>query len=288
MGAYTIHAGHAKDGNKYCGAAGYCKESTEARKIKDAVIKYLKAAGHSVYDCTVDSGTSQSNVITQIKSKINSHKNMTANISIHLNALSKSAADGKTKGTEVCVYATGTKAASLGSQICVKMKELGFTNRGVKAKTNLGVLKGITNGGDNLLVECFFCDDQDDYNLYQNVGVDAIGKAIAEGIVGKPITVATSTASYFIGGIDYSPVFNPTFYSAKYDDLKEAFGSDTVKLWEHFKVYGMKEARQASASFDVLTYKSLYTDLQKAFGSDLKSYYKHYCEFGKKEGRRGI
>lgn len=197
MAIYTVHGGHAKHGNKYCGAVGYCSESLVDRDICAAVIKYLKMAGHTAYDCSVDSGISQSNIISKIKKNINSHPGAQANISIHLNAASKSKADGKIKGSEVLIYATKTAAEVLAIKVCLNLKALGFTNRGVKTRTDLGVLKGITNGGANILVECFFCDDQDDYILYTKLGADAIGKAIAEGVLGKSI-VQQSTQKYYV------------------------------------------------------------------------------------------
>ena len=72
MAIYTIHAGHAASGKKYCGAVGIYDESTEDRKIKDVVIKYLRQDGHTVYDCTVDSGSSQSDIIRKIKANMGS------------------------------------------------------------------------------------------------------------------------------------------------------------------------------------------------------------------------
>ena len=195
MAIYTIHGGHAKYGNKHCGAVGYCSESLVDRQIAAAVKKWLELAGHKVYDCSVDSGISAGNIIYKIKNKINAYKGVTANISIHLNAASKSKADGKVKGSEVLVYSTIESAAAIGTDILKELKALGFTNRGVKKRTDLGILKGITNGGDNLLVECFFCDDKDDYDLFQKVGVDAIGKAIAQGILGKAIPTSSMRAA---------------------------------------------------------------------------------------------
>mgnify|MGYP000046106998 CR=1 FL=1 len=50
------------------------KESTEARKVKDEVIRLLKAAGHTVYDCTVNDGTSANDVLVKIVKKCNTHK----------------------------------------------------------------------------------------------------------------------------------------------------------------------------------------------------------------------
>ena len=110
-------------------------------------------------------------------------------------------------------------------------------------------------------------------------------------LTAKSITNATpSTASkkYISNGVDYSPVFDSTYYANKYADLKAAFGTDANKLFEHFVKYGMKEARQAISTFNVTTYKNRYTDLQKVFGNDLPSYYKHFCQFGKKEGRSAV
>ena len=61
--------------------------------------------------------------------------------------------------------------------------------------SDLGILKGITNGGMNVLVEVFFCDDEDDFNMYAKVGCDAIGKAIAQGILGKAISESSMRAA---------------------------------------------------------------------------------------------
>ena len=65
----NVHAGHNPDGKVACGAVGVIKESTEARKVKDEVISLLKAAGHTVYDCTVNDGTSANDVLVKIVKK---------------------------------------------------------------------------------------------------------------------------------------------------------------------------------------------------------------------------
>lgn len=98
----------------------------------------------------------------------------------------------------------------------------------------------------------------------------------------------TSGKKYISNGIDYSLVFDPTYYANKYADLKNAFGTDANKLFDHFIKNGMKEARQAISTFNVTTYKNRYVDLQKAFGNNLPDYYKHFCQFGKKEGRSAV
>lgn len=185
---FTVHAGHAKQGNAYSGASGYVHESVENRLIKDAIIKYLREAGHEVFDCTVDSGVSQSGIITEIKRKINSYTNIAANISVHLNACTTSPSDGNTKGTECCVYSDSGSTKEMADRICANIASLGFKNRGNKVRTDLGVLNGIRNGGINILVETFFCDDEDDVRAYQTCGgADAFGKAIAVGILNQKI-----------------------------------------------------------------------------------------------------
>ena len=90
------------------------------------------------------------------------------------------------------------------------------------------------------------------------------------------------------GGIDYSPVFDATYYANKYSDLKNTFGTNREKLLLHFINYGMREGRQAKATFDVRSYKNRYQDLRIAFGSDLKQYYLHYINFGQREKRNPL
>ena len=85
----------------------------------------------------------------------------------------------------------------------------------------------------------------------------------------------------------YAPVFDAEYYLATNPDLKEAFGDDAQKALAHFVEYGIKEARQGSAEFNVYSYRARYADLDAAFGDDLASYYTHYIEYGKAEGRNG-
>lgn len=97
-----------------------------------------------------------------------------------------------------------------------------------------------------------------------------------------------SAKKYVSNGIDYSLVFDPTYYANKYDDLKKAFGTNESKLFSHFINNGMKEARQAINTFNVTVYKNRYADLRKAFGDDLPAYYRHYITNGKKEERSAV
>lgn len=106
--------------------------------------------------------------------------------------------------------------------------------------------------------------------------------------------VSSNTISAATIAVDYSKVFNASYYMNKYSDVKAACGSDSAKLLSHFVNFGMKEARQAIATFNVLTYRNNYEDLRKAFDtvqgkfiySDLPRYYLHYISNGAAEGRK--
>lgn len=197
MATYNIHAGHNPDGKVACGAVGYIKESTEARKVKDLVMKYLKAQGHTVYDCTVDNGTSKNDVLKKIVAKCNANK-VDLDISIHFNATAKKTRDGKTTGTEAFVYSSSSKAKNKAQKICNAIAEVGFTNRGIKNRPDLYVLRKTNSPA--CLIEVAFVDDPEDVDLY-NSNIDKIARKIVKGITGvepaatttviKPITTNT-------------------------------------------------------------------------------------------------
>lgn len=183
MAKYNVHAGHNPDGKKGCGAVGLIKESTEARKVKNLVIKYLKAQGHTVYDCTVNNGTSASNVLIKIVSKCNAHK-VDLDVSIHFNSgAGDKKGNGKSTGTEVLIYSNSSKAKDEATRICKEISSLGFRNRGVKVRSDLYFLRKTKSPA--LLVECCFIDDKDDVELYD---ADKMARAIVKGITGKEVS----------------------------------------------------------------------------------------------------
>ena len=94
--------------------------------------------------------------------------------------------------------------------------------------------------------------------------------------------------SFIHDGLDYSVLFDPTYYSNRYSDLRKAFGTNSAKLFEHFLIFGMREGRQPCETFDVAYYRNEYADLQMAYGDNLPAYYKHYIKYGHREGRKTI
>lgn len=98
----------------------------------------------------------------------------------------------------------------------------------------------------------------------------------------------TSAGRCTLNNVDYSPVFDPTFYANKYPDVVKVYGKTAIKLFEHFVDYGMNEGRIGCSTFNVNNYKNRYGDLRTAFkNKPLSAYYEHYCTFGSKEKRNG-
>ncbi|WP_167930582.1 N-acetylmuramoyl-L-alanine amidase [Olsenella sp. SW781] len=94
-------------------------------------------------------------------------------------------------------------------------------------------------------------------------------------------------------GIDYSSVYDPSYYLNHYADLSAAFSEklgtvtlvDDAALLSHFVSYGMAEGRSGNEAFNVLGYYNRYPDLRQALGTNLKSYYLHYVNNGRLESR---
>ena len=94
----------------------------------------------------------------------------------------------------------------------------------------------------------------------------------------EPVTV--------YNGVDYSRVFDYTYYVNHNADVKKAFGNDYLAVLKHFVNNGMREGRRAKGSFDVKSYKNANADLRVAYGNDLTKYYLHYIKWGYKENRK--
>lgn len=187
----NIHAGHNPDEKIACGAVGLIKESTEARKVKDLVISKLRAMGHTVYDCTVEDGISQSNVLSKIIAKCNQHS-VDVDVSIHFNSgRNDNAGDGSIGGTEVFIYKQDSKAKAYAENVCNAIAALGFRSRGVKTSTSLYFLSHAK--APSMLIECCFVDDKDDVSLYN---AEKIADAIVLGITSQAVSETKTEVSY--------------------------------------------------------------------------------------------
>lgn len=178
------------------GASAIIDETTEDRKVKDAVIKYLRATGQIVLDVTP--GDCDQN--TDLAYGVNSANNFGAEIfaSIHFNK----AYDNYNGaiGTEVWIYATGGKAEAIAERVVNKISsETDLKNRGVKTSTSLYELRKTTMPA--MIIEVCFVEATEDVNIYKEKGPDFIGKCIAEAITDNTKIEVEATTKPNLQGI---------------------------------------------------------------------------------------
>ncbi|MBQ9609305.1 MAG: CAP domain-containing protein [Lachnospiraceae bacterium] len=136
----------------------------------------------------------------------------------------------------------------------------------------------LDSGFKSIGIACYYIPGSD-YGYYW---VQCFGDVVTAPLSNSS---SSSTGNTSVDTVDYSSVYDYSYYINKYSDLKSAFGSNQAAAFNHFINNGMNEGRQASEDFNVSIYKANYADLRAAYGNDLKSYYLHYINHGKKEGR---
>ena len=176
---FNIHGGHNRN---VPGASGFFSEVEEDRKVKDLVINKLRQAGHVVYDCTDEAGTSQQQNLNNIVAKCNEHK-VDLDVAIHFNS-----SNGAGHGVEAYTYDDLGSAFGAAQRIVNAVAELGFTNRAAKVNPNYFVLRKTISPA--ILVECCFCDNQEDSQRYN---AESMATAIVKGLIGQ--TIASSSPS---------------------------------------------------------------------------------------------
>lgn len=174
----AVRGGHTE---KATGASALIDELTEDRKVKDAVIKYLRKLGYEVLDVT-PSVNYTSNASTDLAYGVNKANEWGADlfVSIHFNKAYDSY--NGALGSEVCVYSEH----EIAQRIVNTLGALGFKNRGQKVRTNLYELKNTKMKA--MIVETCFVEATEDVELYKKLGANAIGKAIAEAIVNDKVS----------------------------------------------------------------------------------------------------
>ncbi len=177
----TVHAGHNPSGKIACGASDLLDESTEARYITRKVIRLLKKKGIKAVNCTVNNGINQRDVLRKICAKCNSVSDADLHISIHFNSgRGDKKGDGRIGGTEVLLTENAADKGDIARRICNQMERIGFTNRGVKTRTDLYFINHTK--APAILIETCFVDDKDDYMLYTS-DRDDIARATVKAIL---------------------------------------------------------------------------------------------------------
>lgn len=200
-----LSAGHTLTG-KGTGAIGYINESKENREMFKLVKKYLEQLGHTVYDCTVDSG---SDYLERQVALANKYK-CDVVVQIHFNAFNTT---DKEMGTET-LYCEGSKEGKVyADKVHNKLKTL-FIDRKVKSDIETGrKLYWLRNtNAPSILIEVCFVDSKADTNKY-NSNKNKIAKLITEGLTGQVIsenpTNNKPNESYQIGTYKKDVVVTP-------------------------------------------------------------------------------
>ena len=175
------------------GASALIDETTEDRKVKDSIIKYLQQLGHTTLDVTPGNMDSDNDLVYGVSKANNWGADLF--ISIHFNKAYNSY-NGKI-GTETWVYSKNDNIAldeEVALRIVNSLASLGFKNRGVKESKELYELKATKMA--SIIVETCFVEATEDVALYKKLGPDVIGKAIAEAISNKKISNVVKEKKY--------------------------------------------------------------------------------------------
>ena len=168
-----INCGHTVSGPGY-GAVGIIKESEHTRLVGQAIMSLLRSAGVTVVDCTIDQANTQQEYLAAAVALAN-RQDLDWFLSIHFNA----SAAHTGKGVEVYTYEGRQFQDAL--DVCSEISSLGFVNRGVKEGTGLYVIR--KTKAKSMLIECCFCDNQEDMDAYEAAGgAEGIARAIYRGI----------------------------------------------------------------------------------------------------------
>lgn len=180
------------------GASALIDETTEDRRVKDSVIKYLKQLGHTVLDVTPGNMDRDSDLIYGVNKANNWGADLF--ISIHFNKAYNSY--NGAIGAECLVYSK-TDNITLDEQVAGRIQNaldgLGFTgpenkSRGVKEDNSLYELKATKMA--SIIVETCFVEATEDVALYKKLGPDKIGQVISEAISNKKINNVVEERKY--------------------------------------------------------------------------------------------
>ena len=170
---HVIRGGHTKAST---GASGIIDELEEDRKLYPEVIKLLSQF-NEVHDATPDESVAYPYELSygiRIANSVNA--DMFA--SIHFNKCYDNF-DGAL-GAEVCVFNENGEAARRGRLILDKLSRLGFKNRGIKVRNDLGELN--STNCEAMIIEVCFVEATNDVSVYQTLGISRIAHAIASGL----------------------------------------------------------------------------------------------------------
>lgn len=164
------------------GASALINELTEDRKVKDAVIKYLRQAGHEVLDVTPGNCSVMDDLVYGVEKAESFGAELF--ISCHFDKAYDSY--NGAIGHACWIYGENSSSKPIAQRIVNSVVNgTGFKNRGIRIDPNLYELR--KNTCPAIIVETCFCEATEDVKIYREKGPDLIGKLIAEGITEKSI-----------------------------------------------------------------------------------------------------
>lgn len=169
MSNYCSRGGHTEAAT---GASDGINELTEDRRVVKRVNELLREVGNSVKDVTPPE---YYDFPSELNYGINETNRVNCDLffSIHFNSTEGG------YGSEICVYPNTSLCNTVGTRVLSNLANLGFRNRGLKPRTDLGELTSV-NCPSMIIEVCFV--QEPDASLYKRLGVEKISRAIANGI----------------------------------------------------------------------------------------------------------
>lgn len=269
----AVRGGHVP---KISGCSKFIDELTEDRKVKNAVLVYLRQLGCDVLDVTPPDNTNT--LHNDLSYGVDKANKWGADlfVSIHFNKAYDVYNDPL--GSEVCVHSPFDVA----QRVVKGLVSLGFKNRGQKVRGNLYELNHTNMKA--MIIEVCFVESIADVGLYKKLGVDLIGKTIAESIVNKKIVNNNESE------LNYSMyIFSKNWYLKQYEDVaKSSYKDDPYK---HYIKYGKKENRlplpPVPKEYNEGDYLELNPDVADAVKKGkYTSGIEHYLQYGFSENRK--
>ena len=269
----AVRGGHIP---KISGCSKFIDELTEDRKVKNAVLVYLRQLGCDVLDVTPPDNTNT--LHNDLSYGVDKANNWGADlfVSIHFNKAYDVYNDPL--GSEVCVHSNFDVA----QRVVRGLVGLGFKNRGQKVRGNLYELNHTNMKA--MIIEVCFVESIADVGLYKKLGHDLIGRTIAESIANKKIVNNNESE------LDYSMyIFSKNWYLKQYEDVaKSSYKDDPYK---HYIKYGKKENRlplpPVPKEYNEGDYLELNPDVARAVKEGkYTSGIEHYLQYGFSENRK--
>ncbi|MFS0516563.1 N-acetylmuramoyl-L-alanine amidase [Nostoc sp. UIC 10607] len=166
------------------GATGIQQEDILTKAVGTKLIQKLKAAGHTVIDCTPTSASSVNDSLRQRVNKANAN-NVNVFISIHFNKFNTIA-----NGTEI--FAISNTSKGIAKSVLKEIVKLGFNDRKVK-NADFFVIKNTQMPA--ILIECCFCDAKVDMDRFD---AEKMAEAIKDGLIGESDDEAKPDKNYIL------------------------------------------------------------------------------------------